>query len=276
MTKKCIPILLGLLLTCSAVPRETHGEQVRLRLATTTSTDNTGLLDVLLPPFEKRFNVKVDVLSVGTGKALRIAENGDADVVLVHARRLEDKFVADGHGVNRRDVMHNDFVLLGPQADPARVKGRKDAVEAMKLIAGAKATFVSRGDMSGTHYKELSLWKAANVKPEGRWYVEVGQGMGATLTIADEKQAYVLCDRATYLAFRDKIDLGIVCEGDPRLYNPYGVIAVNPATHPSAKYVEAMAFIGWITSREGQAIIGNFRKHGCVLFHPDAIPDITK
>jgi len=258
---------------CATVPAE---EPTRLRLATTTSTDNTGMLDVFLPPFEKRHNIKVDVVSVGTGKAIKIAENGDADVILVHARKLEEKFLADGHGVNRRDVMHNDFVVLGPTEDPAGAKGETDAVEVMKKIAAAKGPFVSRGDTSGTHVKELFLWETAGIKPAGAWYVEAGQGMGATLTMADEKGAYTLCDRATYLAFRDKIRLALISEGDKRLYNPYGIIAVNPATHPDAKYMEAMMLIGWFTSREGQTIIGNFRKHGRILFYPDAVPDVIK
>jgi tungstate transport system substrate-binding protein len=233
-------------------------------------------LDVLLPPFEKRYKINVDVIAVGTGKSIKIAENGDADVVLVHARQIEDKFIADGHGVNRRDVMHNDFVILGSNSDPAGIKGTTDAAEALRKVAQAQAPFVSRGDNSGTHVKELSLWSAAGVKLAGVWYLEAGQGMGATLTMADEKGAYVLCDRATYLAFKEKTRLGIVCEGDKRLFNPYGIIAVNPATHPNVKYMEAMMLIGWLTSREGQSIIANFTKHGNILFYPDAIPGIVR
>ena len=269
-----VAVLIGLVICGMSV--EARAQEVRLRLATTTSTDNSGMLDVFLPPFEKKYNIKVDVISVGTGKAIKLAENGDADVILVHARKLEDKFLAEGHGVNRRDVMHNDFVLLGPDKDPAKIKGEADAGLALKKIASAGATFVSRGDTSGTHVKELFLWETVNVKPAGDWYLEAGQGMGATLTMADEKQAYVLCDRATYLAFRDKIELGIMCEGDKRLYNPYGIIAVNPVTHPETKYMEAMMLIAWFTSPEGQEIIGNFKKHGSILFHPDAVPYAAK
>ncbi|NOZ22780.1 MAG: solute-binding protein [Planctomycetes bacterium] len=250
--------------------------QVRLKMATTTSTENSGLLDVLLPPFEEKYNINVDVIAVGTGKSLKIAENGDADVVFVHARSLEDRFVAEGYGVNRRDVMHNDFVILGPPTDPAKVKGEKDAAAALKKIADGEAVFVSRGDRSGTYVKELSLWQAAGIEPKGGWYLEVGQGMGATITMANEKQGYTLADRATYLAFRDKIDLRIVCEGDERLYNPYGIIAVNPAKYPHVKYMQAMMLIAWVTSSEGQKIIGEFKKEESVLFYPDAIPNVVK
>ncbi|MEW6357528.1 MAG: substrate-binding domain-containing protein [Planctomycetota bacterium] len=263
------------LVVCGIAAGTRAGES-RLKLATTTSTENSGLLDVLLPPFEKKYNINVDVIAVGTGKSLKIAENGDADVVLVHARELEDEFVAAGHGVNRRDVMHNDFVILGPPTDPAKVKGEKDAASAMKRIADGQATFISRGDQSGTHIKELSVWKAVGVEPKGQWYLEAGQGMGAVLTIADEKQAYTLADRGTYAAFRDKGALQIVCEGDKRLYNPYGVIAVNPAKHTHVKYMEAMMLIAWLTSPEGQKMIGEYKINGEVLFFPDAVPDVAK
>jgi tungstate transport system substrate-binding protein len=229
----------------------------RLKLSTTTSTENSGLLYTLLPPFEKRFHVKVDVISVGTGKAIKLGENGDADCVLVHERDLEDKFVAEGYGVNRRDVMHNDFVIIGPPADPAGVSKAKSAAEAFKLIAKKRAPFVSRGDKSGTHSKELSLWEKAKVKPSGSWYMESGMGMGEVLIMAYEKGGYTLTDRGTYLAFQKegKINLPILFEGDPVLYNPYGIIAVNPARHPSVNYIMAMALIGWVTSQEGQRII---------------------
>jgi tungstate transport system substrate-binding protein len=242
----------------------------RMRLATTTSTYDTGLLDVILPPFEKKFNVKVDVISVGTGKAIRLAENGDADVILVHARDAEDKFVNEGYGVNRRDVMYNDFLIIGPKGDPAGTGGTKGAVAALKAIAKAKAPFVSRGDDSGTHKKEKKLWKEAGISPKGKWYMEAGQGMGATLNIADEKNAYCLTDRATFTAFEDKIKLRALCEGDKRLLNQYGIIAVSPAKHPDASYLNAMCLIGWITSPEVQKMIGDFKKKGTTLFHPDA------
>lgn len=241
----------------------------RLKLATTTSTHDTGLLELILPPFEKKLDITVDVISVGTGKAIRLGENGDVDVILVHAREAEEKFVNDGHGVNRRDVMYNDFVLLGPKDDPAGIRGGQDTVAALKAIAKAEVPFVSRGDDSGTHKKERKLWKEADITPEGTWYMEAGQGMGATLKIADEKKAYCLADRATTIAFEDKIELTILCEKDPRLLNRYGVIAVNPATHPHANYIHAMAFIGWLTSPKCQKMIGGFTRKGKTLFHPD-------
>jgi len=243
---------------------------VKLRLATTTSTENTGLLDVLLPPFEAANNVKVEVIAVGTGKALELGRNGDVDVVLVHAREDEDQFVAEGHGVNRRDVMYNDFVLLGPVDDPAGIRGQPDAVEALRKIAQSRATFCSRGDDSGTYNKEKQLWQQAGLTPSGAWYQETGQGMGPTLTVADEKRAYCLSDRATFLAYQGRIELAILCEGDERLFNPYGIIAVNPDKHEDVKYEEAMKLIEWVTSEEGQKIIGDFQVNGEVLFHPSA------
>jgi tungstate transport system substrate-binding protein len=247
--------------------------ETRLRMSSTTSTDNSGLFEVLLPPFEKQYGIKVDVIAVGTGKALKLGENGDVDVVFVHARAAEDKFVADGYGVNRRDVMHNDFILVGPASDPAKVQGASSAADALGRIAETKALFISRGDDSGTHKKELSIWAAAGVKPGGGWYSEAGQGMGAVLQIADEKRAYALTDRGTYIAYGEKIDLMVVSEGDPMLFNPYGIIAVNPVKHPHVNYQGAMAFIGFVTSREGQKIIADFRVHGKQLFHPDAVPN---
>jgi len=270
--------LLSLLLfAIVALPQVTDAAE-RLKLATTTSTVDTGLLDSLLPPFEKKFTVKVDVISAGTGKAIRLAENGDVDCILVHAREQEEKFVNDGHGVNRRAVMYNDFVIVGPENDPARVAGKRDAVSALTAIAGAQAPFVSRGDDSGTHQKEKELWKEAGLapggavpsQPRGAWYMETGQGMGATLTIADEKKAYCLADRATYTAFSDKVGLRILCEGDRRLLNQYSIIAVNPARHPHVNYIHAICLIGWMTSPEGQKMIGDFKKKGSVLFHPNA------
>ena len=247
--------------------------QDRLKMSTTTSTENSGLLNVLLPPFENTFNVKVDVVAVGTGKALALGANGDVDVVFVHARAAEDQFVADGNGVNRRDVMYNDFVILGPESDPAGIKEAKSAAEAFKKIAEAKAEFISRGDDSGTHKKEKIIWNEAGVAPEGTWYQEAGQGMGAVLTIANDKQAYTMSDRGTYLAFSGKVDLKVLNEGDPILYNPYGIIAVNPAKFPHTNYTKAMALIGWVTSPEGQKIIKEFGKDkfGIPLFFPMVI-----
>ncbi|GAB6062085.1 ABC transporter substrate-binding protein [Deferrisoma palaeochoriense] len=249
------------------------GAECRIRMSTTTSTENSGLLARLLPPFEETWGCKVDVIAVGTGKALRLGANGDVDVVLVHARSAEDRFVAEGYGVNRRDVMHNDFVVLGPPADPAGVRGAGSAAEAFRRIATAEAPFVSRGDDSGTHKKELGLWAAAGLKPKGSWYKEAGQGMGPVLLMARELRAYTLSDRGTYLAFRDKLDLAVVFEGDPALANPYGVIAVNPARYPHVNYEGAMLLIGYLTGPRGQRIIKGFQKGGEPLFFPDAIPD---
>jgi tungstate transport system substrate-binding protein len=213
---------------------------------------------------------------VGTGKALELGKNGDVDIVLVHARSAEDQFVEEGYGVNRRDVMYNDFIILGPADDPADIKGMKDAVAAMKAIAGKQAAFASRGDDSGTHKREKELWKEAGIEPSGSWYMETGQGMGATLQVADEKRAYTISDRGTYLAYKGKIELEILVEGDAeRLANPYGIIAVNPAVHSHVNYVYAMALIGWVTSVEGQKIIAEFKQFGEPLFYPTAIPVIS-
>jgi tungstate transport system substrate-binding protein len=244
-------------------------EPARLRLATTTSLDNTGLLAVILPPFEEELGVKVDYVSVGTGKALKLGENGDVDLVIVHAPVAEMEFIRNGFGVNRRKVMRNDFIILGPKENPAGVEGR-DAVAALKTIYQKKATFVSRGDESGTHKKEISLWEKTGIKPKGGWYLEAGQGMGTTLLMAEEKKAYTLCDRGTYLAYQDKISLVILSEGDPKLINRYSVIAVNPCLHPEVNYVYAMAFIGWLTSPACQRMVGDFKVKGEILFHPTA------
>jgi len=249
-------------------PSASSAETVRLKLATTTSTDNSGLLQALLPPFEQSYNIKVDVIAVGTGKALTLGRNGDVDVVLVHAREAEDRFVVEGHGVNRRDVMYNDFVIVGPPNNPAGIRGSQKASQAFKKIAAVQALFISRGDDSGTHKKELSLWKVAEVAPGGAWYMETGQGMGASLQIANEKRGYVLADRGTYIAYRDKVTLEVLCEGDPVLHNPYGIIAVNPVRHPHVRYMESMMLIAWVTSPEGQRIIEGFKRDGKVLFFP--------
>ncbi|MDD4362888.1 MAG: substrate-binding domain-containing protein [Atribacterota bacterium] len=250
-----------------------YAEDVTIKLATTTSTENSGLLDILLPPFQEKYNIKVDVVSVGTGAAIQLGENGDVDVVLVHAREAEDKMVADGYGINRRDVMYNDFIIVGPADDPAGIGIEIDAASALSKIASSEKLvhFVSRGDNSGTHMKELELWKSAGIEPQGNWYLEIGQGMEAALLVANENMGYVLADRGTYLATKDKLDLVILSEGDARLFNPYGIIAVNPAVHPHVKYMEAMQLIAWITSIEGQKIIGEFKVQGEVLFFPNAI-----
>jgi tungstate transport system substrate-binding protein len=246
--------------------------QEHLRLSTTTSTENSGLLAAILPSFEQRFHLKVDVIAVGSGKALKLAENGDVDVVLSHAPELEEAFMKAGFGVNRRDVMYNDFIIVGPPSDPAKLRGGTSAVDAFKRIAAAQVTFISRGDESGTHQKEKELWKAAALTPSGSWYVSTGLGMGEVLLMANERQAYTLSDRGTYLAFKQKDDLTILVEGDKALFNPYTITAVNPARYPQAKYIEAMQLIAWMTAPEGQKQIAGFTKEGQVLFHPTAVP----
>ncbi len=260
-------LLVGLVMV---LPASNATAETRLRLATTTSTDNSGLLDVALPPFEKKHGLSVDVIAVGTGRALKLAENGDVDVVLVHAREAEEDFLEKGFGVNRRDVMYNDFVIVGPKGDPAGIKRSPSAAKALSTIMRADTTFVSRGDDSGTHKKEMKLWQTANIEPKGAWYIEAGQGMGAVLNIADEKRAYTLTDRGTWIAFAEKLDLVIAFEGDPELFNPYGIIAVNPSRHAHARYAEAMLLIAWLTSPEGQKLIADFRKDGQQLFVPSA------
>lgn len=246
--------------------------QDRLRMATTTSTDNSGLLKVLHPPFENQYNVKVDVIAVGTGKALRLGEQGDVDLVFVHAPNAEKKFVASGFGVERFPVMHNDFVIIGPRDDPAGLASLDDAGQALKRIAERQEVFVSRGDDSGTHKKEKSLWEKAGVNPGGDWYLAVGQGMGAVLKIADDKQAYTLTDRGTFLAYKNKISLKVLVEGDVTLFNPYHVIMVNPDKHPHVNRVAAQAYIDFIRSEAGQSIIRDYKVGGEQLFHPDVIP----
>jgi tungstate transport system substrate-binding protein len=268
---KKICVILCLILSVSAVASFVWAAETRLRMSTTTSTDDSGLLAVLLPPFEKANNVKVDVIAVGTGKALKLGENGDVDVVFVHARKAEDKFVQDGFGIDRKDVMHNDFVIVGPASDPDGLKEAKSAVEAFKRLAQGKSEFISRGDDSGTHMMEKGLWQEAGIKPEGKWYIEAGQGMGAVLQMADNKQGYALADRGTFVGYMKKAKLVIVFEGDKALFNPYGIIAVNPAKHPKAQYALAKKFIDYVTGPEGQKIIAEFKQDGQQLFFPDAI-----
>lgn len=241
----------------------------RLKMATTTSTENSGLLDCLLPPFEEEFGIEVDVIAVGTGKALKLAENGDVDIVFVHSRKAEDEFVEKGFGVNRRNVMYNDFVIVGPPADPAGIGGCA-AVTALEKIFATAFPFSSRGDDSGTHKKEMELWAKTGRKPEGKWYLETGSGMGATLQLADEKLAYTLVDRGTFIAYEGKVDLVILSEGGESLFNPYGIIAVNPSRHPHAEYIRAMTLIGWVTSPQGRNLIAGHRINGKALFHPAA------
>lgn len=242
-----------------------------LKLATTTSTDNSGLLDVILPVFEKKTGIKVDVIAVGTGKAIALGENGDVDIIMVHARAREDMFVDQGFGVDRHDLMHNDFVILGPESDPAEIKGLKDAAEAFRRISGSKSSFISRADDSGTNIKEKFLWEEAGISPSGTWYKEAGQGMGAVITMADDMDAYTLSDRGTYLSMHDKTDLLILSEGDRRLFNPYGIIAVNPEKHKGINFEDAEKLIVFLTSLEGQRIIKDYKKDGQQLFYPDLI-----
>jgi tungstate transport system substrate-binding protein len=241
-----------------------------LRLATTTSTENSGLLKVIIPKFEAASGLKVHVISVGTGKAMKLGENGDVDVVLAHSRPDEDQFVAQGYGVNRRDVMYNDFVLVGPKDDPARVRGMKNVVAALRRILESKDTFVSRGDDSGTDKMEKSYWGEVGQRPRGRQYLSAGQGMGEVLTMAGHLGAYTLTDRATYGAYRSRIPLDIVVEGDAKMFNPYGVIAVNPARYPDVNFKGAMQFIEWLTGAEGRRAIADFRVNGEQLFFPTA------
>jgi tungstate transport system substrate-binding protein len=241
----------------------------------TTSTQNSGLFEHILPIFKTTTGIEVHVVAVGTGQALKNAEKGDGDVVLVHSQPDEDKFVADGWGVKRYPVMYNDFIIVGPAADPARIAGLKQAPDALKKIAEAKAFFASRADDSGTHKAELKLWHQAGVNPNtssGSWYLETGSGMGATLNTAVGKQAYALTDRGTWLAFANKDDFKVLVEGDDKLFNQYGVILVNPVKHPNVKAKEGQAFIDWLTGPEGQAAIADYKIDGQQLFFPNARP----
>lgn len=261
---KCLMVILILVFTVAPTFAIEH-----LRLATTTSTENSGLLAELLPIFETANDCKVDVIAVGTGKAIKLGENGDVDIVLVHARSKEDKFVKEGYGVDRRDVMYNDFIILGPASDPARVGLSNDATVAMAKIANSQATFVSRGDDSGTHTREKQLWKEAGIKPQGDWYLEAGRGMGEVIIMADERQGYTLSDRGTYLAFKEKTPLKVVAEGDKQLFNPYGVIMVNPQKHPHVKVALAKRFISFLTSSQAKTLINGYKRGGEQLFYAE-------
>jgi len=256
-------LLVIVLFALTALPARA---EERLRMSTTTSTENSGLLSVLLPPFEKKHGCKVDVVAVGTGKALKLGEAGDVDVVFVHARSLEDKFVASGFGVNRRDVMYNDFILLGPPDDPAGTGKTTSAPDAFRAIAAKGSPFISRGDESGTHQKEKEIWVSAGIVPRGAWYVEAGQGMGEVIMMATQKRGYTLSDRGTYIAFRKKTDLALLRQGDKNLWNPYGIIAVNPKKHAHVKYDLAMKLIDFVMGAEGQALITGFKVDGEPLF----------
>lgn len=244
-----------------------------ITVASTTSTENSGLFKHLLPQFRQATGIEVRVVAVGTGQAIRNAERGDADVLFVHHQPSEEAFVAQGFGVARREVMYNDYVLLGPQTDPAGVQGMKDAVAALARIAATQAPFVSRGDDSGTHKLELSLWEAAGVdvkQSSGSWYREAGSGMGATLNTASGLGGYTISDRGTWISFKNKGTLTLLVEGDPRLFNQYGVILVNPAKHAHVKAKDGQAFIDWLTSEQGQKAIADFRIEGQQLFFPNA------
>ena len=266
----CLMAVVALALCVPGCKRDKPGEQPKqiLKLATTTSTENTGLLKVLLPPFENANNASVQVISVGTGKALKLGEDGNVDVVLVHAKEAEMDFINRGYGKDRREVMYNDFIILGPADNPAGLEKDQKPSEAMAAIMDVEAPFISRGDDSGTHKKELQLWKEAGLSPGGRWYMDAGKGMGDTLVMAQEKQAYVMCDRGTYLSMRSKLNLKVLVEGDPGLYNLYGVIAVDPAKNKNVNYELAKKFAEWLVSPEAQKIIGDFKVDGEVLFHP--------
>jgi tungstate transport system substrate-binding protein len=249
------------------------GQDKFITVASTTSTENSGLFGYLLPLFQEKTGIEVRVVAVGTGQAIELARNGDADVLFVHHKPSEEKFVADGFGVERHEVMYNDFVIVGPASDPAGIKGDKDVVDAMGKFAAAKAPFASRGDDSGTHKAELALWQEASVDvagASGTWYRETGSGMGPTLNTAAGMDAYALTDRGTWLAFDNRQNLEILVEGDPRLFNQYGIILVNPEKHPHVKAELGQAFIDWVLSDEGQEAIGAFKINGQQAFFPNA------
>ena len=289
-------IIWAVLVLCFGSGNGWTGQKI-LKMSTTTSTQASGLLEVLLPELEKDTGIKVKVIAKGTGAAIRDGVDGNVDVIFVHAKAREEKFVKDGYGTKRYAVMHNDFVLLGPVNDPAKVKGMTDAPAALKKIADSKALFISRGDDSGTHTKEQALWQTSGLQLEkitntivkkgkkreiafvhpggsGEWYLSIGQGMGKTIMFADEKQAYTLADRGTYIKYkfgRDvPIELDVLCEGDPLLGNPYGIIPINPKKHPHVKYKLADEFAQWLVSDRGQAVIANYRLLDKQLFYPDA------
>ena len=261
-------VLMALLLALPA-----YAQRKFITVASTTSTEQSGLFKHLLPIFEKKTGTQVRVVALGTGQALDLARRGDADVVFVHARPLEEKFVAEGHGVQRFEVMYNDFLLVGPKSDPAKVGGTRDIVDALQKIKAAQAPFTSRGDKSGTHFAEVELWKAAGTdisKEKGPWYRETGSGMGPTLNTASGMNAYALTDRGTWLSFKNRGDLVIAVEGDQRLFNQYGVMLVNPAKHPQVKKELGQAFVDWVISTEGQEAIADYKIDGEQLFFPNA------
>ncbi len=262
-----------LIIVALQFPFSVNAQQRFITVASTTSTEQSGLFKHLLPVFEEKTGIQVRVVALGTGQALDMGRRGDADVVFVHAQPLEEKFVAEGYGVRRFAVMYNDFVLVGPKSDPAKVAGTKDIVSALRKIKAAEAPFVSRGDRSGTHFAELQLWKAAGVdiaKEKGPWYRDTGSGMGPTLNTASAMNGYALSDRGTWLSFKNRGDLVIAVEGDKRLFNQYGVILVNPAKHRHVKKEMGQAFIDWLVSPEGQKAIAGYKIDGEQLFFPNA------
>ena len=262
-----------LLILCLSAQAQAQAQGKFITVASTTSTEQSGLFKHLLPLFEKKFGIQVRVVALGTGQALDMARRGDADVVLVHDKEAEEKFIADGFGVKRFEVMYNDFVLIGPKRDPARLAGGKDIVAAYNKIADAKAPFASRGDKSGTHAAELRLWKAAGIDRQlgrGTWYRETGSGMGPTLNTASAMSAYVFADRGTWLSFKNRGELAVLVEGDQRLFNQYGVMLVNPAKHAHVKKAYAQAFIDWLISAEGQQTIASYKIGETTLFFPNA------
>jgi tungstate transport system substrate-binding protein len=268
LTRRVVVFALIWLLASAA-----DAQQRFITVASTTSTEQSGLFKHLLPLFTQKTGIEVRVVAVGTGQALDIGRRGDADVVFVHARALEEKFVADGQGVRRFEVMYNDFVLVGPKSDPAKIEGGKDALDAFRKIKTAQAPFVSRGDRSGTHAAELDLWKAAGVdiaKEKKPWYRDTGQGMGPALNTAAGMNAYILADRGTWLSFKNRADLAILVEGDKQLFNQYGIMLVNPQKHPSVKQAAGQAFIDWVVSAEGQKAIADYKIGGEQLFFPNA------
>lgn len=244
-----------------------------ITVASTTSTEQSGLLEYLLPRFTQKTGITVRAVALGTGQALDVARRGDADVVFVHDRPAEEKFLAERWSTKRHDVMYNDFIIVGPKSDPAKIAGGKDVLDALRKIAAARAPFVSRGDRSGTHQAELRYWAAAGLDPgtiKGDWYREIGQGMGPALNMAAASDAYLLSDRGTWLSFKNRRDLAIVVEGDTRLFNQYGVMLVNPAKHPTVKAADGQAFVDWLISPDGQATIASYRIEGQQLFFPNA------
>jgi len=274
MRRSLLPLLVLLAIDLVA-PAASLAEEKFITVASTTSTENSGLFTFLLPAFTKATGIEVHVVAVGTGQALKIGERGDADVLLVHDRPAELKFVAAGYGVGRREVMYNDFIVVGPKADPAKIAGSKDAVAAFKKIAAAKAVFLSRGDASGTNAEELRIWAEAgiDVKKEGDgWYRDTGSGMGATLNTASGIDGYTLADRGTWLSFKNRGSLAILVEGDKRLFNQYGVMLVNPARHPNVKVEMGQRFIDWLTSAAGQKTVADYKINGEQLFFPNYKP----